>query len=111
MDTMDWMDVMDPSGEALHLLWAAVPGFVSSLLSPLSSLLSPFASLLSRFGRSPKRCTCCGRPFPGSSPLSSLLSPLSSLLSPLSSLLSPLSSLASGVARSAAPAVGSRPLI
>jgi hypothetical protein len=36
---MDSMDGMDPEGEALHLLRAAVPGFVSSLLlssSPLS---------------------------------------------------------------------------
>jgi hypothetical protein len=33
---MDWMDGMDPEGEALHLMWTTVAKV--RLLSPLSSL-------------------------------------------------------------------------
>jgi hypothetical protein len=44
MDGMDWMDRMDPEGEALHLRRAAGVRFVSSLLTPLSFLRLLFSS-------------------------------------------------------------------
>jgi hypothetical protein len=47
MDGMDWMDAMDPEGEALHLRRAAGARFASSLLSPHSFLLTPYSLLLS----------------------------------------------------------------
>jgi hypothetical protein len=38
---MDWMDRMDPEGEALHLMRGLVRLLLAS--SPLSSLLSPLS--------------------------------------------------------------------